>query len=220
MVMVLAPGGSFTFAAAAAVIAAAPGGTVAWPSWPACGCPALLAALAWFVPAGCLVATTATGSPPRGSLTSSAQLTTTMPNGPSRPASACGAPIGSLGGLLFFLLRPRGAFRSSVTTARYPCESSGKSRTRMLTSRRTGERGRPRDKRGGPKAAPPKIGESADHRLVGYRDLGIRREGRIDLGPVQQIKRHIKRLVVLGIRRHVRLRAGLLGALGRLQVAA
>src|ERR1019366_10137721 len=61
-------------------------------------------------------ATTAVGSPPRGSLTKIAQPTTTIPNNPSAPARICGAAAGSFGSP-FRLSWPSGAFRSSGATA-------------------------------------------------------------------------------------------------------
>ena len=66
---------------------------------------------------GDLVATTTIGSPPSGSLTKAAHTTTTTPTSPSRPARICGVATGSFGSRLFFLVWPRGAFRSSASTA-------------------------------------------------------------------------------------------------------
>src|SRR5260370_34529718 len=50
--------------------------------------------------------------------------------------------------------------------------------------------------------------------LVGRSLVGGGRRGRVDLDAVQQIVRHLQGLVVLGVRRHVGLRTGLLVALG------
>jgi hypothetical protein len=78
-----------------------------------------------------LAATTATGSPPNGSLTKAAQATTTIPKSPSAPASNWGAETGSFSSL-FRLSWPRGAFRSSVAKAQDPRESSRESSTRRF----------------------------------------------------------------------------------------
>src|ERR1035441_6385513 len=111
MVMVLLPGGG----AAAGMTTFVDG---AWsdggPSWRECCSPS---------PAGFAcgmtgepLATTAVGSPPRGSLTKIAQATTTITNNQSAPARICGAAAGSFG-RPFRLSWPRGAFRSSGATA-------------------------------------------------------------------------------------------------------
>src|SRR5712672_4694971 len=81
-------------------------------------------------------------------------------------------------------------------------------------------------KKGGPKAALSAKAVSRTEsvrrlvgRLVGRGLVGGRRRGQVDLDAVQEIARHLQGLVVLGVRRHVGLRAGLLVALG-FQMAA
>src|ERR1044071_7107260 len=71
---------------------------------------------------------------------------------------------------------------------------------------------------GRPKAAP--FIRKRITRSVRNRSLRIWRECRIHLRSAQKIERHIERLVVLGIRRDVRLRASLLLALVTFQMAA
>src|SRR3974390_2382922 len=113
MVMILEPGGATAVPAAAtvgAVLAETGESTLDC-------CVRSLSGLSCAAP-GALAATTAVGSPPSGSLTRIAQPTTTSPNRPSTPASNCGMPIGNFGNFLCFLCWPRGAFRSSVVTAR------------------------------------------------------------------------------------------------------
>src|SRR5450631_3138302 len=111
MVMILLPGGG-----AAAGMATFTDGALSdgGPSWRDC---------CWPSPAGFAcglaaepVATTAVGSPPRGSLTKIAQAATRIANDPSAPARICGAAAGSFG-RPFRLSWPRGAFRSSGATA-------------------------------------------------------------------------------------------------------
>src|SRR5262245_6790978 len=78
-----------------------------------------------------LVATTATGWPPSGSLTNVAQPTTTRPDRPRAPAKICGGVAGSFGSR-FPLPKPSGAFRSSGATAADPCESLREFTTRGI----------------------------------------------------------------------------------------
>src|SRR6185437_3524379 len=127
MVMVFDPGGAgFCFAVSGALVAA----SAAMLCWAFCapsgapGCPG-------WAEGSDLVATTATGSPPRGSWTNAAHATTMRPDRPSNPASIFGALTGSVDGRFRFSW-PRGAFRSSGAKAQDPRESSAESSTRRF----------------------------------------------------------------------------------------
>src|SRR5215475_12859101 len=128
MVTVLDPGGGASIAFAAAVSAS----DLATPSWRACCLPSRSLSRAVWVEGG-LVATTAVGSPPSGSLTRAAHATTTTPDKPSAPASTWGAETGRFS-RRFRLGWPRGAFRSSAT-ALNPRESLRESSTRRFPHR-------------------------------------------------------------------------------------
>src|SRR5262249_33996768 len=85
-------------------------GSLCWACfWPS---PGGFSAFLAIGPAG----TTAIGSPPSGSLTTTAQATTATPASPSTPATNCGPTAGSFDGRLR-LSWPRAAFRSSADTA-------------------------------------------------------------------------------------------------------
>src|SRR5262245_25543124 len=158
IVTVFDPGGGGSTVLTAASDEA--GGELAEPSWRACCLPSASPSRAVVTLDGALVATTAVGSPPRGSLTKAAHATTTKPETPSTPASSCGPETGNVGSR-FRLSWPRGAFRSS-TKARGPRESSRKSTTRRFRHRpvMTGLNGdgAPDQKQmGRPRAAPLRV---------------------------------------------------------------
>ena len=74
---------------------------------------------------GCLVATTATGSPPSGSSREHRPAATTSAEQPEHARDQIAAARPAASAAFFFLSWPSGAFRSSGATATDPCESCG-----------------------------------------------------------------------------------------------
>src|SRR5262245_52973971 len=217
IVTVLVPGGGSSGFAAGAE---ASGGEEVVPSWRECCLPSLSPSRALIAVGATFVATTALGSPPNWSLTKAVQATTTTPESPSAPARNWGADNGRFGSR-FRLSWPRGAFRSS-TKAQDPRESLRESSTRRFCHSHVAA-GRkdakaPKSGGGGLSAAPANAKRKC--RSVRHGCLGIRREGRIDLGAAQKVERHVESFVVLGIGRNIGLRAGLLFALVAFQMTA
>src|SRR4051812_11756855 len=138
MVTVLAPGGGVAASPLSlATVLVVGSGSPSWreycrsPPGPALACAA-----------GCgVVATTAVGSPPSGSLTKTPQVTIASPNGRSGAATSCGVFTGSAG-KRFFLFWPSGVLRSSGATA--TLANQGRSLPRGVSPKKTGRpTGRP-----------------------------------------------------------------------------
>src|SRR5580704_16492616 len=191
---------------------------------------------------GCrLIGTTTIGSPPNGLLPTTAQTTNTPRNSVSTAAMTCDVVIG-IDSRRLRSCWPSGAFRSSAIMVRshVPAPFCRANRSRIMRRSLS----RPVYCRFGPRLPafrrfqdlPPKTKKdrkkfgAAYHRpefnlmnwtayLVRNRGLRIRREGGVGRGAAQEVERHFQRRVVLLIRRHVGLRAGLFAALG-LEVAA
>src|SRR5262249_20309099 len=72
----------------------------------------------------------------------------------------------------------------------------------------------PETQRGVPLGRPDWFHSEVNKWSIRHRALGVGREGRIGGGAAQQVHRRLERLVVLGVRRDVGLRTGLLVALG------
>src|ERR1017187_3979561 len=183
----------------------------------------------------------ATGSPPSGLSLKMAKPTKVTRNRPSSTTSAW-VPLNGSRNRRFrrTVFCPSGVLRSSAVSAMDLPESTGRryhGRARPRQIQRCGSLAKayfglrraqsgPASKKGGPKAA---LFAKAVSRAGSVRDLVGRlvdrglvaggRRGGIDLDAVQQIGGHLQGLVVLGVRRHVGLRTGLLVALG-LQMAA
>src|ERR1019366_8281888 len=183
----------------------------------------------------------AIGSPPSGLSLKMAKPIKATRNRPSSTASAW-VPVNGSRNRRFrrSVFCPSGVLRSSAVSAMDLPESARPTIPRPGRPRQIQRCGSlanayfglrraqsgPSNKKSGPKAAPfakavswagsvrDLVGRLVDRSLV----AGGRRGG-IDLDAVQQIVRHLQGLVVLGVRRHVGLRTGLLVALG-LQVAA
>src|SRR5687768_17161290 len=75
------------------------------------------------------------GSPPSGSLTTTAHPANVATNRPSNPAITWGMAIGIRKRLRFFASWPSGASRSSVATAEIPANHGGTLEGRSLTLR-------------------------------------------------------------------------------------
>src|SRR3984893_12075251 len=181
------------------------------------------------------------GSPPNGLSLKRANPAKVTRNRPSSTASAWNPVKGSRNRRFRrTVVCPSGVLRSSAVSAMNLPESAGPTIPRRgkaaadpahrapakanlgfaALSRRD-----PSRKKGGPKAALfAKAGQAGSVRLfvgglVDRRLVTGGRRGRIDLDAVEQVVGHLQRLVVLGVRRHVGLRTGLLVAFG-FQMAA
>ena len=168
-----------------------------------------------------MVATTAVGSPPRGSLTK-------LPR-PRRPPQTVPArrqvvevPRGAVW-VAGFVCPCRGARSDHLPRRKIPRKSSRESTTRRfcysyVVTEIWWLAPNAENRRGGLWAAPLRL--KMRPRSVRDRSLGIWRECRIHLRPTQEIECHIERFVVFGVWRNVRLRAGLLLALIAFQMAS